>query len=98
MVIHVGRHAVQKIFQIVIWINFVGPGCFYQCIENSRCISAINGVAEQPDLPRDCEGTYMSFTSLCEYSDKLVYPNKLLIRSFFLNMLIKKLLQFQSCG
>ena len=50
MVIHMGRHAVQEVFQIVIRISIVGLGCFHQRVENGRCFSTTNGIAEQPDL------------------------------------------------
>ena len=62
MVIHMGRHAVQQVFQIIIRISFIGFGSFHQCVENGCRFCTVNGITEQPDFPGDGEGPYMAFT------------------------------------
>ena len=81
------RHLFKQIFQIIIWISPVCLCCFNQSKDDSSNLSAAFGKAEKAVPSKLCGRAHRALTSLCEYSDKPVYPNKILIRSFSMDSL-----------
>ena len=93
-----GRRCLQNPGQISIRVQTILFGCLNQTEINSAGPGSAGCIGEQKVFPGHHKWLNAAFRSLCEYSDKERYPNRILIRSFLSEQLKLKHCNNQSCG